>query len=247
MNICNTDNFRICLLQFPSVKCWSSLLPGSHFKQTCLKLLPGMVHVQKSNSQYSTIKDYQGNMWNGQSRCKGYSLGGTFSDKTIWDTRRYKKQKEHSRNASSSTNPFPPTTWNQKKWFEEVTKGLPGTADLPQSDQILSRPPLSWDKKPENWKHCWQISVQKRWPYPWGQLAVDESWVNMWITTRAPSKQIPGICLLQLGHLESRCGMWLVKLAYSKKIWVWDGLSGFQWCVANWFGGADTCLGQEKM
>ena len=141
---------------------------------------------------------------------------------------------------------FPPLFEIRKsdlRWSQRV---CPGTADLPQSDQILSRPPLSWDKKPENWKHCWQISVQKRWPYPWGQLAVDESWVNMCITTRAPSKQIPGICLLQLGHLESRCGMWLVKLAYSKKIWVWDGLSGFQWCVANWFGGADTCLGQEK-
>ena len=102
------------------------------------------------------------------------------------------------------------------------------------------------DVKTMQLNNCWQISVQKRLLYPLGQLAVDESWVNMCITTRAPSKQIPGICLLQLGHLESRCGMWLVKLAYSKKIWVWDGLSGFQWCVANWFGGADTCLGQEK-
>ena len=72
--------------------------------------------------------------------------------------------------------------------------------------------------------------------YTLGQLAVDESWVDMYITTRATSEHIPGICLLQLGHLESRCGMWLVKLAYSKQIWVWVGPN---FCFAN-------CLGRRR-
>ena len=64
------------------------------------------------------------------------------------------------------------------------------------------------DEKPRNWIDCWQISVRKRLLYPWGQLAVDESWVNMYITTLIPSKQIPGICLLHLGHPDVAGQVW---------------------------------------
>jgi len=46
-----------------------------------------MVHIQKRNSKYSTIKIYQGNIQ--QSRCKGYSLGNIFRKLTRL---RYEKQ-----------------------------------------------------------------------------------------------------------------------------------------------------------
>jgi hypothetical protein len=72
----------------------------------------------------------------------------------------------------------------------------------------LRGPTLAWGKKRRKTLDCWQISVQKKLLYPWGLLAVDESWVNMCITTRTPSKQIPGICFLQLGHLDVAGQVW---------------------------------------